>query len=136
MTKTGKILLIVAACVLLLAMIVGMVLLYIFTRPQPQEGSKEITVVVVHKDGTQKTFTYHTDEEYLDKVLLEHKLIEGYDDQYGFVIESVDGEKASWEEGVFWALYVGENQSTAGVSAVVVEDGAEYRLVYEAFSFE
>ena len=69
----------ILAIVALVAVIGIFLGVYFLTRPQTQQGSKEITVVVVHKDGTEKTFTYHTDEEYLDKVLVSEGLMEGQD---------------------------------------------------------
>ncbi len=122
------------AAIALVAVIAVLAAVFILSRPQTQEGSKTITVTVVHKDKTEKTFTYHTDEDYLDKVLIAQKLIEGHDDQYGFVVEKVDGEEALWTDNVFWALYIGTEQATTGISQVVVTDGTAYKLVYEAFA--
>ncbi len=124
----------IIAAIALVAVIAVLAGVFVLTREKPQEGSKTITVTVVHQDKTEKTFTYHTDEEYLDKVLIAEKLIEGYEDQYGFVVEKVEGEEANWENGVFWALYIGSEQATTGISQVVVTDGASYQLVYEAFA--
>ncbi len=108
---------------------------YIATRPEPAQGSKAITVTVIHKDKTEKTFTYHTDEAYLDKVLLAEKLIEGYEGDYGFVVEKVDGEAAVWEtDSAYWSLYIGEEYATTGISLTPIYDGSTYKLVYEAFS--
>ncbi len=125
----------ILAAIALVAVVAVLAAVFMLTRPQTQQGAKTITVTVVHADKSEKTFTYHTDEEYLDKVLIAEKLIEGYDDQYGFVIEAVDGEEASWEDSVFWALYIGQEQATTGISQVVVTDGAAYKLIYEAFSW-
>ncbi len=122
------------AVIALVAVIACMAAIFIFARPQAQQGSKQITVTVIHADKTERTFSYYTDEAYLDKVLIAEKLIEGYEDQYGFVIEKVDGEVADWHDNVFWALYVGEEQSAYGVSGTVVTDGASYKLVYESFT--
>ncbi len=124
----------ILALIALVAVVALMAAVFILTRPEPQQGGKTITVTVVHKDKTEKTFTYHTDEEYLDKVLIAEKLVGGYDDQYGYVVTHVDGEEANWENGVFWALYIGDTQASTGISQVVVTDGAVYKLVYESFS--
>ncbi len=121
------------AAIALVVLIACVGAIFLLTRPETQAGEKTITVTVVHADKSEKTFTYHTDEEYLDKVLIAEKLIEGYDDQYGFVVEKVDGEEANWKNNVFWALYIGDQQATTGISQVVVTDGAVYKLVYEAF---
>ena len=88
---------IVIALVALVAVIGIFLGVFFLTRPETQQGSKEFTVIVVHKDGTQKTFTYRTDEEYLDKALLAEGLMEGHEDQYGMVIDKVDGEAAIWD---------------------------------------
>ncbi len=121
------------AAIALVVLIACVGAVFLLTRPETQAGEKTITVTVVHADKSEKTFTYHTDEAYLDKVLIAEKLIEGYDDQYGFVVEKVNGEEANWKNNVFWALYIGDQQATTGISQVVVTDGAVYKLVYEAF---
>lgn len=48
---------------------------------------------VVHKDESTKTFTYHTDAEYLGEVLLAEGLVEGDESEYGLMITTVDGEQ-------------------------------------------
>ena len=122
--------------IIALVAVVGIFLgVYFLTRPEIQQGSKEITVVVVHKDGTEKTFTYRTDEEYLDKVLIAEGLMEGHEDQYGLVIDKVDGEAAIWEtDNAYWSLYIGGEYATTGISATPVYDGTTYKLVYESWS--
>ncbi len=54
------------AIVVVIALMLGV---YLATRPETQQGSKAITVQVAHKDGTEKTFTYRTDAEFLAEVL-------------------------------------------------------------------
>ena len=119
-----------------LVVLIGIFLcVYVLTRPETQQGSKTITVIVVHKDGTEKTFTYHTDEEYLDKVLIAEGLMEGHEDQYGMVIDKVDGEAAIWDQDqAYWSLYIDGTYATTGVSATPVYDGTIYKLIYETWS--
>ena len=126
----------IVLAIIALVAVVGILLgVYFVTRPETQQGSKEITVTVVHKDGSEKTFTYRTDEEYLDKVLLAEGLITGYEDQYGFVIETVDGEAAIWAtDSAYWSLYIGQEYATTGVSTTPVYDGSSFRLVYESWA--
>lgn len=132
MKKNVKIILAIVALVAVIGIMLGV---YFATRPETQQGSKEITVLVVHKDGTEKTFTYRTDEEYLDKVLIAEGLIEGYTDEYGFVIEKVDGEAAIWEtDSAYWSLYIGEEYATTGVSSTPVYDGSTFKLIYESWA--
>lgn len=123
----------VIAIVAVMAAIGLMIGIWAGTRPETQQGSKAITVVVVHKDGTEKTFEYHTDAEYLAEVLLAEELVTGSEGEYGLIIESVDGETADWNDGVFWAIYVGEESATTGASGIALTDGGVYKLVHEKF---
>lgn len=126
---------IVIALVALVAVIGIFLGVFFLTRPETQQGSKEFTVIVVHKDGTQKTFTYRTDEEYLDKALLAEGLMEGHEDQYGLVIDKVDGEAAIWDvDQAYWSLYIGEEYATTGISSTPVYDGTTYKLIYETWN--
>ena len=126
-----KIVIIIAAVLALAALVGGMTALYLALRPDTAEGSKHISVTVVHKDGTQREFTYDTDEEYLGDVLTGAGLIEGEDGPYGLMISAVDGEVADWnvDQG-YWALYVGEEYATTGIDTTPVYDGSSYALEY------
>jgi hypothetical protein len=130
--QNKKLILAIVALVAVIAILAGV---YFATRPQPQQGAKAYTVIVIHKDKTEKTFTYRTDAEFLDNALLEEGLIEGKEDQYGLIIEKVDGEAAIWEtDNAYWSLYIGEEYATTGISATPVYDGSTFKLVYETFS--
>ena len=56
--KDKKILIAVVALVAVVGVLLGV---YFATREKPVEGAKEITVTVVHSDGTEKDFVYGTD---------------------------------------------------------------------------
>ena len=120
------------AGLLALVIVLGAMLgLWLGTRPETVEGSKAITVTVVHGDGSEKEFDYRTDEEYLGPVLLAEGLVQGESGEYGLMVSAVDGETASWEENrSYWALYIGEDYATTGADGIVVTDGGQYGLVY------
>lgn len=130
--KNKKIIIAVIALVAVVAIMLGV---YVSTRPETVEGGKNVTIVIVHADGTQKNLEYATDAEYLVDVLLEHELVTGYSsEEYGYTIESVDGVTADWAtDGAYWALYVGEEYATTSAAGIVLEDGGVYKLVYEKF---
>lgn len=123
-----NVMLAVLALVLMAVVLLGVNLL---GREAPVDGGKQITVTVVHKDGTEKVFTYSTDEGYLGPVLLENKLVDGEQGEYGLYIHAVDGETADYnvDQG-WWALYVGEEMATTGADQIVINDGDSFRLVY------
>ena len=126
--KNKKVWLGLAALIVALAVMVG---IYVGTRPETVDGTKEITVLVVHKDGTEKEFEYHTDAEYLGTVLLDEGLAEGESGQYGLMIYTVDGETADWSvDQSYWAIFIGEDYATTGADGIVLTDGGEYSLVY------
>ena len=95
MQKNKK--LIIAAIAVVVA-VIAMAVIYVNTRPDTTAGSKTFTVKVTHSDGSEKTFTYQTDAEYLGEVLLAEGLIAGDVGQFGLYINTVDGEDAIWEE--------------------------------------
>ena len=126
--KNKKLILVVIALVAVAALMLGISLA---NRPETSAGAKEITVTVVHKDGTSKDFTYHTDEEFLGAVLLAEGLVEGEDGPYGLMINAVDGETADWNvDQSYWALLIGEEYATTGADSTPVTDGGVYSLVY------
>ena len=126
--KNKKLMLSLIALVLVATVMAGV---YVTTRPETAAGSKTITVSVTHSDGAVKEFTYHTDEEFLGPVITENGLVEGSVGEFGLVIESVDGEKASWEENQsYWALYIGGEYATTGADTTPIHDGDAFSLVY------
>lgn len=126
--KNKKMIVSLVALVLVIAVMAGV---YMATRPETAAGSKTITVTVVHGDGSSKDFEYHTDEEFLGAVLTGEGLVTGYEGEYGLVIESVDGEAASWEANQsYWALFVGEEYATTGAGTTPIHDGDTFKLVY------
>ena len=122
--------------VLVLAAVIAlMAVLFLTNKPQAVAGSKQVTVTIIHKDGTEKNLEYATDLEFLSQLLLEKELVTGYEsEEYGFTIESVDGVTADWaKDGAYWALYEGEEYATSSAAGIVLVDGGVYKLIYESF---
>ena len=130
--KTNKKVFALIAIVLVAALMVGV---YVMTRPQAVEGGKNVTVVIVYEDGTEKKMEYATDLEFLSELLLEKELVTGYtSEEYGFTIEGVDGIVLDWAtDSAYWALYEGEEYATTSAAGIVLVDGGVYKLVYEKF---
>ncbi len=118
------------AVIAVIAVIALMLGIYLATRPKVQEGSKSITVVVVHGDGSEKTFSYKTDAEKLGAFLEEQKLIDSEGADPG-MFHTVHGEKADWSVNQsYWAFYEGDAYAQVGIYDTVITDGAVYKLVY------
>ena len=125
----------IIAAVALLVVVAAMLGISMGNKPQAVEGGKNVTIVIVHADGTEKKLEYATDLENLAELLLEKELATGYSsEEYGFTIESVDGVTADWAtDSAYWALYVGEEYATTSAAGIMLEDGGVYKLVYEKF---
>lgn len=126
---------IIIAVVALLVVVAAMLGISMTNKPQAVEGGKNVTIVIVHADGTEKKLEYATDLENLAELLLEKELATGTtSEEYGFTVESVDGVTADWAtDGAYWALYVGEEYATTSAAGIMLEDGGIYKLVYEKF---
>ena len=128
MSKKAKTIL---AAVVLALVAVGMFFAYEQFKPKPQEGAKSIEVVVVHKDGTERSFPVNTDAEYLAEVLVSEGIVEDNQTEYGLYILVADGEYADYNaDGGWWAVYEGDTQSNFGASELPIEDGGLYKVVY------
>lgn len=124
--KNKKLVIAVIAVVAVLALMVG---IYFATRPEAKEGSKTVTVEIVHKDGKVNTVTCHTDEEFVANLLVAEGIIAEYDSTGMYT--TVDGETASWEaDKSYWAFYVNGEYATEGMNTTAVADGDVYRLEY------
>lgn len=140
--KNKKILFGLIALVAVVAVMVGIM---IANQPKPKDPdtttvstspsstapayTKTITVTVVHGDGSEKVFTYHTNEAYLGAVLYAEGLIE--ESASSGMFDTADGEKADWsvDQG-WWKLLIGEKMSTTGVDTTPISDGDSFKLVY------
>ena len=130
--KNKKLIVSLVALVLVIALMAGV---YMATRPQAVVGQKNVTVVIIYEDGSEKKLDYTTSCEYLSELLLEKELVTGYaSEEYGFTIESVDGITLDWAtDGAYWALYEGDAYATESAAGIALTDGGIYKLVYEKF---
>lgn len=128
MMKNKKLVLAVIALIAVVGLMAGV---FAVTRPETVAGGKTVTVTVIHGDGSEKTFTYSTDVEYLGQVIVDEGLVNGEEGPYGLYFDTVDGETASWEENQsYWSILIGEEYATTGADGIVLTDGGLYKLVY------
>lgn len=102
--------------------------LYIQTRPGTTEGAKAIDIVVVHGDGSEATFQYQTDAEYLGDVLTKNGLVEGTESSYGLFITTVDGETADDSLQQWWCITREGEMLSTGADQTPIADGEQYEL--------
>ena len=124
-----KTILIAAVALLVLAGILAGI--WYANRPQTDDGTKTITVEVLHGDGSTKSFTYTTTAEYLGEEILSEGLVQGEEGEYGLYILTVDGEDAVYEDdGAYWALYQNGEYATSGADTTPIQDGDVFRFEY------
>lgn len=126
--KNKKIWIALIALIAVAALAVG---IYFIARPKANAGEKNITITVVHKDGTQKVFTCKTTEGFLGPVLVQEGIVKDNQDGGHLYILEADGELADFnvDQG-WWKVCVGDTQSNYGADEVPIEDGGSYKLVY------
>ncbi len=121
-----KILIIIGVCLIMLAVLFGVV--YSFFAPKGQQGSKTIGLTVVFSEGNQKEYTLHTDAEYLGDALRERKLVEGSDGPYGLFIETVDGVTADEDNQEWWCITKDGEQLNTSADQTPIADKEHYEL--------
>ena len=124
MKKKGTL---IAGIILVAVCVLAAILASAF-KPETTKGEKEVTVVVVHADGTENEFIYQTDAEYLREVLEENALIEGEESEYGIFIQTVDGETADDALQQWWCITKGGEQVNTSADQAPIQDGDQYEL--------
>ncbi len=118
---------------LIIFLLLAVILFCIFriARPAPIQGTKKVTVEIVHSDSTTKTFDYETSLEYLGDLLVREGLVNDDKSEYGLFITTADGETADYEKDkAYWALYENGEYAQQGADQTVLADGGIYGLVY------
>lgn len=118
----------VIALIALLIVIAALFGVYRLTRATTTQGSKNITVDVIHKDGSLKTYTYDTNREYLGEVLTDEELISGESGAYGMFITTVDGETADDANQEWWCITKNNGQLNTSADQTPIADGEKYEL--------
>lgn len=116
------------ALIALLIVIAALFSIYRFTMENVSQGSKNITVEVIHKDGSLKTFSYDTDCNYLGEVLTDNGLVSGESGAYGMFITTVDGETADDSGQEWWCITKNKEQLNTSADQTPIADGEKYEL--------
>ncbi len=130
--KNKKIWIALAVFVVVIALLAGA---YLMLKPKVQEGSKSVTLTVVNKDGEKKEYQIKTDAEYLQEAMDDAKeeglTYSGEDSEYGLMVDTVNGEKAVFEEdGAYWGFSVNGEYCNYGISEQPVADGDAFEIAY------
>lgn len=97
---------------------------------QADAETKQITLKVVHGDGSEKEFPISTTAETLGEALEAEGLIAGEESSYGLFVTTVDGETVDEGNQEWWCLTKGGGMVTTGVDSTEVSDGDVYELTF------
>lgn len=124
-TQQKKIILALAA---LLIAVIAMLGVWRLTRETASSGAKAVTVEVIHRDASHKTFEYRTDREYLGELLKDEALADGEDGAYGMFITTVDGETADDTAQEWWCITKAGEMLNTSADQTPLADGDKYEL--------
>ena len=115
------------ALILAVAVLAGV---FFLTRPDTTAGGKNISVTVIHKDESQKVFELSTDQEYLGPALVEGKVVEDNQSDYGLYILTADGETVDEANQEWWCVTKGGESLMTGADETPVADGDTFELTF------
>ena len=118
---------------LAVAVILGAV--YYFTRPETSKGAKEVEITVVNAEGEKEEYKINTDAEYLQQAMDDAKeeglTYSGTEGEYGLMVDTVNGEKANFDEnGAYWGFFVNGEYCNYGIAEQPVADKDSFEIVY------
>lgn len=110
--------------------VVAIVLLAVwrFASPQAVAGGKQITVQVVHGDGSTRDFPLKTQADYLGPALVEGGVVEDNQSAYGLYILTADGETADEAAQEWWKVTKSGEMVNTGADTTPIADGERYEL--------
>ena len=96
------------------------------------EGEKQFMFVVADREGTESTFTIHTDQTTVGAALLDLGMLAGEDGPYGLYVKTVNGITADYDmDGVYWAFYIDGEYAVSGVDTTEIVEGSTYTFKVE-----
>ena len=95
---------------------------------EDQAQEKNITLTVVHGDGSEKEFPIVTEASTLGDALTQEGIIQGEESAYGLFITTVDGETADEGQEQWWCLTKGGEMWNYGADSTEISDGDAYEL--------
>ncbi len=96
--------------------------------PADAEAVKNLTITVVHGDGTKKEIAVSTEAENLRAALEPEGIIAGDESELGLFVKTVDGETADDSKQQWWCVTKDGVMTETGVDGVMIADGESYEF--------
>ena len=124
-----KLVLAAVALAVVIALFAG---IWYVTRPDGTAGEKSFTLIVVHKDKTEKVFELTSAEEFLGAALVAEGIIVESDSPG--LYNTVDGETSDYsKDQSYWSFYIGDEAAMEGMNTTPITDGGVYKLIYTIY---
>ncbi len=119
---------------LTLALLMLFASIFMLASCREEDGDeRSFTFVVVHADGSEKSYEITTTRAYLGDALIDEGLIEGENGPYGIYVKTVDGETLDYDkDGKYWSLYIGDDYAPTGADKTKITNGAVYSFKAES----
>ncbi len=111
-----------------LAVIAIFIACYAVFMPKGDAAAKDITVQIIHADGTESLWDISTNSENLRGALEEHDLIAGDDSGPTLFVTAVEGYTADMTNEEWWCFTKDGEPMMTGVDDTVIADGDKYEI--------
>lgn len=109
-------------------LIAAFIACYFAFAQKADAGEKNITVQVVHADGSAAEWEINTDSENLRGALEQEDLIDGDDSGETLFVTTVDGYTADSAKEEWWCFTKGGEMMMTGVDDTMIADGDKYEI--------
>ena len=118
----------IAAVAGLIAVAIVLYLVWHHSVPARIEGRKQLTIEIVHGDGSRRTVSLDTQQEVLGRALVEAGLVVDDQADFGLYIQTADGETANSDNQEWWCVTKKGEPVGTGADSTPIADGDCYEL--------
>ena len=113
---------------ILVVAVAALLAVYWFTRPQTEEGVKQITVQVYTDGQMLREHEIRTTEEYLRGALEQEGMVEGQESATGLYVQTVNGITADESRQQWWCFTKAGETLMTGVDSTPIADGDAFEI--------
>ena len=127
MKRKGLIATLSVACVVIIAIFAAII---IDTRPDTNDGDKDITVTIVYQDKTKKEYNISTNAEFLGDALLQENLVKPEEYKTGYYLY-IDSVRADYNlDKAWWCVTENGEMAQVGINQLVVDNGDKFEITH------
>ncbi|MDD6275596.1 MAG: hypothetical protein PUB20_02065 [Clostridia bacterium] len=123
---------IIIAIIAAIAVIAAGLGLYFHFKPESSSGGNKAVTIEIVADGRTSTEKYKTSADNLGAVLVEEKIVENNQSEYGLYIQTVyiDGQPRTCDDSKqeWWCITKGGETVMTGADLTPIADGDQFEL--------